>query len=75
LIRDGVLHRDLVDGEEDAAATAKFAKLCKSVPAPIPKPRPMPKPDARQPAADPQTTPAGDPAAATVAAAPESPAS
>lgn len=75
LIRDGVLRRDLVEGEEAAAATAKFAKLCKSVAAPIPKPRPMPKPDARQPAADPQTTPAGDPAAATVAAAPESPAS
>jgi len=75
LIRDGVLRRDLVEGEEAAAATAKFAKLCKSVAAPIPKPRPMPKPDARQPAADPQTTPSSDPAAATVAAAPESPAS
>jgi predicted type IV restriction endonuclease len=62
LIRDGVLRRDLVEGEEAAAATAKFAKLCKSVAAPIPKPRPMPKPDARQPAADPQTTPSSDPA-------------
>lgn len=74
LIRDGVLRRDLVEGEEAAAATAKFAKLCKSVAAPIPKPRPMPKPDARQPAADPQTTPSSDPAAIPVSVASESPA-
>lgn len=73
LIRDGVLRRDLVEGEEAAAAGAKLAKLRKSVASPDPRPRPTPKPDAAQPAPDPQTTATSVPAPAIVVAYPDSP--
>lgn len=65
-IRDGVLRRDLVEGEEAAAASAKIAKLYKVSAAPVSKPRPAPKPDpvqsvladASPPASAPATSPA-----------------
>lgn len=72
LIRDGVLRRDLVEGEEAAAAGAKLAKLRKSVASPDPRPRPTPKPDAAQPAPDPQTTVPLAPAPAVIADTPDS---
>lgn len=72
LIRDGVLRRDLVEGEEAAAATAKFAKLRKSVASPDPRPRPTPKPEIAQPAPDPQTAVPLAPAPAVIADTPDS---
>lgn len=60
LIRDGVLRRDLVEGEEAAAASAKFTKLCKSVTAPVSKPRPVPKPESHHPSSDLQVPTSSD---------------
>lgn len=59
LIRDGVLRRDLVEGEEAAAASAKVAKLYKAVSATASKPKPPLNPDPVQPDAAPTTTAAG----------------
>lgn len=61
LIRDGVLRRDLVEGEEAAAASVKIAKLYKAASATVSKPKPPAKPDPIQPDADPQTTTVADP--------------
>ena len=63
LIRDGVLRRDLAEGEEAAAASAKIAKLYKSAAVPVIKPKPLPKPEQApdpQPAPDPAPSPASD---------------
>lgn len=57
LIRDGVLRRDLVEGEEAAAASAKMAKLYKATAVPVSKPKPPSKPE---PAPDPAPSPASD---------------
>ena len=68
LIRDGVLRRDLVEGEEAAAASAKIAKLYKSAAVQVIKPKPLPKPE---PATDPQPIP--DPSASPASDAPQLP--
>ena len=64
LIRDGVLRRDLVEGEEAAAASAKIAKLYKSAAVPVIKPKPLPKPSALPPASEVSPSPDPDPAPA-----------
>lgn len=60
LIRDGVLRRDLVEGDEAAAATAKVAKLYKASSSPVSKPRPQLKPESGQPTLEVQPSPCPD---------------